>query len=110
ESEADDGSDSYATYLEYNRVLRTWFVAFGVGGPAIFLVNDRLAARLVAAQHLRLVVVLFLIGAGAQVVGALTNKVANWYVYSAIIDDEDVASLKYKVAEWLAGQFWIDIV
>jgi hypothetical protein len=109
-SEADDGSESFATYLEYNRVLRTWFVAFGVGGPAIFLVNDKLAARLVAAQQLRLIVVLFLVGAGAQVLGALTNKVANWYVYSAVIDGEDAASLKYKVAEWLAGQFWIDIV
>ena len=34
-----DVSNFYATYLEYNRVLRTWFVGFGVGGPVLFLVQ-----------------------------------------------------------------------
>lgn len=88
ETEDDDGTDSFETYLEYNRALRTWFVAFGVGGPALFLVNDTLAQRLVADGQLRLVVLLFLIGAGAQVGGALLNKFANWYVYSSALDAE----------------------
>jgi hypothetical protein len=107
--EPDDVSDSYATYLEYNRALRTWFVAFGVGGPATFLVEHGLAERLVAEHRLREVVVLFLSGAGAQVLGALINKVANWYVYSSVIDDEHGHSLKYRIAEWFAAQFWIDV-
>lgn len=107
--EADDGSGSFETYLEYNRVLRTWFVAFGVGGPALFLVNGDVAERLADAYQLRLVVILFLIGAGAQVMGALLNKFANWYVYVSIIDEDNSKNRSYKFAEWLAEQFWIDI-
>ena len=110
EIEDDDGTESFETYLEYNRVLRTRFVAFGVGGPALFLVNDTLAQRLVADGKLRLVVLLFLIGAGAQVVGALLNKFANWYVYSSALDAENPNRWVYRTAEWLAGQFWIDAV
>ena len=107
---ADDGPGSFETYLEYNRVLRTWFVAFGVGGPALFLVNSDVAQRLADEGQLRLVVILFLVGAGAQVLGALLNKVANWYVYLSEIDDDRSRSRFYGVAEWLAEQFWIDML
>jgi hypothetical protein len=48
-----DASDNYTTYLEYNRVLRTWFVAFGIGGPALFLANDSVSKKLAAAGCLR---------------------------------------------------------
>ena len=106
--EPDDGSGSFDTYLEYNRVLRTWFVAFGVGGPALFLVNDALVQRLASEGRLRLVVLLFLVGAGAQVAGALLNKVANWYVYSSTLDDAD--RWICRAAEWVVGQFWIDVL
>ena len=33
----DDREEAVEGYREYNRVLRTWFVALGVGGPALFL-------------------------------------------------------------------------
>jgi hypothetical protein len=108
--ESDDGSASFQTYFEYNRVLRTWFVAFGIGGPALFLVNDAVARRLADARELELVVVLFLAGAAAQVIGALTNKVANWYVYLASVDETFRQTVRYRVAERLVEQFWIDIV
>lgn len=105
-----DAAGSYTTYLEYNKVLRTWFVAFGVGGPALFLVNENLASRLVAVGSLRLVAVLFLVGVGAQVLGALINKVANWYVHAAYTGSGVRSSSKYRFAEWVVNQFWFDIV
>ena len=73
---------SYETYLEYNKILSTWFIAFGVGGPALLIANGNLIDRLVVTGNLRLVAMLFLIGVGLQVVGALTNKVANWNVHA----------------------------
>ena len=106
----DEREASFRTYFEYNRVLRTWFVAFGIGGPALFLVNDAVARRLAAADELELVSLLFLLGAAAQVAGALTNKVANWYVYIASVDEGFERTVRYRVAEWLVAQFWIDIV
>ena len=108
-TEEDDGSDGFSAYLEYNRVLRTWFVAFGVGGPALFLVNDKLATSLAAADQLRLVVFLFLAGATAQVLGALLNKIANWYVYICAIDPSLKGSRRQRFADWLIAQFWIDV-
>lgn len=110
ETRAEDGSGSFATYLEYNRVLRTWFVAFGIGGPALFLVNDDIARRLSEAQELRWVVLLFLTGAAAQVIGAFINKVANWYVYLSRADENANSKWLYEVADWLIEQFWIDVI
>jgi hypothetical protein len=103
-------SESFNTYFEYNRVLRTWFVAFGIGGPALFLVNDALAQRLVAVGRLRLVVVLFLIGVAAQVVGAFINKVANWYVFQANLADDDEETWIHAAAERIVRMFWIDVI
>ena len=104
----DDGSGSFAAYLEYNRVLRTWFVAFGIGGPVLFLSHQDVATSLANAGKLRLVASLLITGAAAQVIGALINKLANWYNYAASNDDTD--RLGYRVAEWLTEQFWIDVV
>jgi len=107
--EEDDASDAFSAYAEYNRILRTWFVAFGIGGPALFLVNDKIAAKLVAVGQLRWVVALFLVGATAQVLGALLNKIANWYVYIGTIDPAIKGSRRQRFADWLMSQFWIDI-
>lgn len=110
-ADEDDGeSKNFKAYFEYNRVLRTWFVAFGVGGPALFLVNDEVAKRLSQARDLHLVVVLFLLGALAQVLGALLNKVANWYVYLGSADEDFQKTCRYHIADCLIDQFWIDVV
>jgi hypothetical protein len=105
-----DVSHFYASYTEYNKVLRTWFVAFGIGGPAYFMVNPSVAKELSVRHQLRLVVALFLIGAASQVVGAVINKAANWYVYVAYTEDGKLGTRKHKCAEWVAKQFWFDIL
>lgn len=107
--EAEDASDGFGAYLEYNKVLRTWFVGFGIGGPALLLVNNSIAKSLVEAGQLRDVVFLFLLGTTAQVLGALLNKVANWYVYIGTIDPALKGSRRQRFADWLISQFWIDI-
>jgi len=109
EDDADDASDGFGAYLEYNKVLRTWFVGFGIGGPALLLVNNNIAKSLVEAGQLREVVLLFLIGTTAQVFGALLNKIANWYVYIGTVDASLRGSRRQRFAEWLISQFWIDI-
>ena len=107
--EWDDASDPWTAYLEYNKILRTWFVAFGVGGPALFLVNEKVAQRLAERLQLELVATLFLLGVTAQVVGALVNKTANWYVYRSAWGDEESKKLHLRFANWLIEQFWLDI-
>ena len=105
----EDPADSFKTYLEYNKVLRTWFVAFGVGGPAFFLVNDKIAERLVKAGLLREVAILFLAGAAAQIVGAFLNKVSNWYVYMAGYQARFRGTWQYRLSDWFTEAIWFDI-
>ncbi len=101
--------DEFAAYLEYNRVLRSWFVAFGVGGPALFLVNPDLAKRLADSGHLPFIAGLFLGGAGSQVVSAVFNKISNWYVYRGSIDPQYLETRRYRFFSWFVLQFWVDI-
>jgi hypothetical protein len=105
----EDPAGSYSTYLEYNKVLRTWFVAFGVGGPALFLVNDKAAERLVKVGMLNEVAILFLAGATAQIIGALFNKITNWYVYMSAHDTNFRGTWQHRFSEWFTRAFWIDI-
>jgi hypothetical protein len=109
-SAEEDPADSFSTYLEYNKVLRTWFVAFGVGGPAFLLVNDKIAQQLVKAQLLREVAALFLIGAAAQILGAFFNKIANWYVYMGGYQIRVQDTWQYKLSLRFTEAFWFDIV
>jgi hypothetical protein len=51
----DDGKDELSAYLEYNKILRSWFVAFGVGGPALFLINAQISKILADKGELRYV-------------------------------------------------------
>lgn len=104
-----DGSDSFNSYIEYNKILRTWFVAYGIGGPALFLVNEKVAEKLAKTGSLKVVVTSFLVGILMQVIGALLNKVANWYVYGSTLDPTLLNKTKYLIAEWFIDQFWIDI-
>ncbi len=99
-----DVSDSYKAYFEYNRILRSWFVACGAGGPALLLIHRDLASALLETNELRLVVGLFFIGAGAQIAGALINKIANYYVYRYTSQNSST-----EFFEWLVRQFWIDV-
>ena len=105
----EDPVGSYSTYLEYNKVLRTWFVTFGVGGPALFLVNDKIAERLVKGGMLKEVAILFLAGATAQIIGALLNKITNWYVYMSAYEANFRGTWQHKFSEWFTHAFWFDI-
>jgi hypothetical protein len=101
---------SFAAYSEYNKTLRTWLVAFGIGGPSLFMVNSSIATTLAKSGSLRLVVVLFLVGTALQVLGAALNKFCNWYVYQAYAPEGTRGTLRYKVSEWFTSQIWIDAV
>jgi len=105
-----DAKDEFSAYLEYNRVLRSWFVAFGVGGPALFLINEQLGKRLAEKGQLRVVGAMFLIGTGSQVLGAVVNKIGNWYVYRGALDSAYRMSLRYKFFKWFVLQFCFDII
>jgi hypothetical protein len=105
-----DATNEFAAYLEYNKIVRSWFVAFGVGGPALFLVNEQLGKRLAESGQLAFVSSMFLLGAGCQVAGAVVNKISNWYVYRGSFDTAYRKTRRYGFFKWWVLQYWIDVV
>jgi hypothetical protein len=104
-------SQSYFdSYAEYNRILRSWFVAFGVGGLALFLLQSPVRETLLASGQTRTVVLLFLTGVTAQIVVAFLNKYANWYCYYGEDNPAFLQTALYRFWARIASQFWIDII
>ena len=100
----------YSTYAEYNRALRAWFVAFGVGGPVVFLVNQDLGTKLSEVDALMPVAILFLVGAAAQILVALINKISMWCHYYGEANRKFKKTCRYQAARSVGKQFWIDIL
>lgn len=100
----------FESYAEYNRVLRSWFVAFGAGGPALFLVEDRLRDALGASGQTRFVVALFLTGVALQILVTGLNKYANWYCYYGEDEPAYQRTRTYRFWSAVARQFIIDVV
>jgi hypothetical protein len=99
----------YANYQEYNKTLRTWFVTFGLGVPALLLVNDKLWPALYAYTHHTRIILLYIIGCAAQVGVAMLNKVIAWHNY----DDHQTTATRdarfHKLCRKLENVFLIDM-
>lgn len=100
----------FESYAEYNRILRSWFVAFGIGGLALFLLESPVREALFASGQTRVLVILFLVGVTAQIVVAFLNKYANWYCYFGEDNPAFLRSGVYRFWSRIASQFWIDII
>lgn len=101
-------ADSFASYADYNRTLRTWLVAFGIGAPVLFLTNEKLSEKLISAPNAKCIVFAFLAGCFAQVIIALINKITNWCEYYGEIAPEFKKKHYYIVADYVGRQFLID--
>lgn len=100
----------FENYQEYNKVLRTWFVTFGIGAPAAFLINDKLADKLHGYGHHVRIITYFLIGCGLQVFIALINKFTAWHNYDDCQRAVDRDTYFHNACRWLGNQFWIDMI
>ncbi len=62
-----DSDDFHKSYDDYARILRTWFVAYGVGGPVLLLTNDNVSEKLESSGRAPEILYSFLIGVALQV-------------------------------------------
>lgn len=103
--------DFYAVYSDYSKILRAWFVAYGIGGPVLFLTQDKIADLLIRSGKSDFVVYSFLVGVALQVIIALVNKWVNWYLYFTHINLEKYEhKWTYKIIDWISERFWIDVI
>lgn len=73
--------DNLSLYSEYNKALRTWLVGFGIGVPALFIINEKAQEKLTSSDNAECIIYLFLAGVASQILMALLNKVITWCAY-----------------------------
>jgi hypothetical protein len=100
----------YQSYSEYSKTLRTWFVAYGIGGPIVLLSNNPAWGWLVKSGRISLIGLLFLLGGVLQVISALLNKHAMWYLYIGEYEPATKSNRSYKVSDKYSNQGWVDVV
>jgi hypothetical protein len=109
-STSDEQDNLFADYDEFAKVLRTWFVAYGIGGPVLLLTNDKVREKIAASGWSRCIASAFLFGVGLQILLAIFNKSALWFCYLATRHPERSDRLIYRIANWFAYDFWIDFL
>lgn len=102
--EKESLQDSYKNYADYNAVLRTWFVSFGLGALVLFMLHPDFVTLLTARGHFSLIVTLFLVGCFGQIVVALINKFSSWHIYDAAKKGMEPG----KVTAFWYSAFWVD--
>jgi len=108
--DSENEDDLFGDYDEFAKVLRTWFVAYGIGGPVLLLTNETVRAKIAASGCARNITLAFLIGVGFQVLLTLLNKAALWGCYQAARKPELRKRLVHRAAEWFAYVLWIDLL
>jgi hypothetical protein len=103
-------SDIYKAYEEHSKNLRTWLVAYGIGGPVLIVSNQRLSDLLINSVDLRNYIYAFLGGVATQVFLSVLNKNVMWGCYCGEQLEEFRNSIFYKFANWFSVQYWIDLL
>ncbi len=107
---ATDREEYFKAYEEYSKVLRTWFVAYGIGGPVLLLTNEALAKAVKISGQGKSLAALFLIAVALQVVLAALNKFSMWGIYFGEFKQAFKSTLRYRICQWFSDAFWIDLL
>ena len=105
-----DRDGHYKCYDDYAKNLRTWFVAYGIGGPVLFLTQETVSDRIAQSGYAKHIVYGFLIGVVCQILLSLINKWNNWAIYSFSDKEDLMKKWRYKIPEIISEQFWIDFL
>ena len=103
-----DVGGHYANYEKYATTLRAWLVAYGIGGPVLFVSNEKLTPVIRDSGKGWWIVSLFLLAVFVQVSGAAVNKWAAHNMYLGGLSARRRASKGYKCWESINKKTWID--
>lgn len=103
-------SDYWEPYSYFTKLLRTWFVAYGIAMPSLLATQETFAGAIFESGDPAAVVGCFLGGVAIQVLVALVNKVTQWYLYCGENDHAVRLKLQYKLADRISEQNWLDIL
>ncbi|MEN6631604.1 MAG: hypothetical protein ABFD84_04200 [Candidatus Polarisedimenticolia bacterium] len=104
-----DESGFYEPYAAFARSLRTWFIAYGIGAPVLFVSNAEAWKAVHASGCAATIAVVFLGGVAVQIFEALLYKSAMWQLYMTELDPSRGTTWFYGVAAWLAGSYAFEL-
>lgn len=100
----------HKSYSEFSKTLRTWFVAYGIGGPIVLLSNEVAWGWLMKSGKAATIGLLFLVGGAIQIVSAILNKHSMWYLYFGEFNPASKTRPCYRLSYWYSDQGWVDVV
>lgn len=100
----------FNNYADYSRTLRAWLVAYGIGGPVLFVTNEKVTERIAKSGYANEIIVLFLLGVALQIILATINKWGAWHMYRGAGDAKYCRTWRYKLWGFINEQSWIDFV
>ncbi|HTV84813.1 MAG TPA: hypothetical protein VME63_05380 [Dyella sp.] len=106
----DDVKGHFDNYSEYSKTLRSWLVAYGIGGPVLFLTGHDAPDKISHSPLLELIISLFVSGVAFQILLAFINKWAAWHMYKGELDRSYKDTSSYGVWSWINEQNWIDFL
>lgn len=99
-------------YSEYNKTLRSWFVAFGIAVPAIFITSKEAKEFLLKSPNIYFIIQLFLAGVFFQIFISFLNKYISWSAYHredcTLMHNDDCRPV-YKYFASHENKIWIDL-
>jgi len=107
---ARNDTDFYPAYSVFAKTLRTWLIAYGVGAPLAFFQLPEAWDALGNGRELRPFVYLFLAGIGVQVVYALINKSAMWYLYMDELNEVHGDDFRVRISAYVSTAYWFEVV
>lgn len=105
-----EANGHYQNYAEYSKSLRSWLVAYGVGGPVLFLTNAGIYQRVASSKFPTTVVVLFLAGVALQILLSVLNKWAAWHMYRGAFEEAYQLTSTYRFWHAVNNLPWIDFL
>jgi hypothetical protein len=94
----------------YEKMLRTWFVAYGIGGPVLLMTQESWRRALATAPNGKWIGVLFLAGVAVQVLESFFYKMCMWQLYYHEAEKDDKCRWMYECSKWVERNFLIDII
>jgi hypothetical protein len=109
QNEVPRRSQYYEEYSEYAKNLRTWLIAYGIGGPILYMTRESLPAK--AAITAPWTAPMFLAGVGLQILGALLYKACTWYLhYGNDLEPSSKDRWTFRFSTWVQANYWLDFV
>jgi len=107
--DAPDEAGYYQAYADFAKSLRAWFIAYGIGAPALVLSNKDIWTAVKSSGHFGSIGIFFLAGVTLQVLEAFLYKSAMWHLYVGELSPAHQRSRWYRIADKLSESFRFEL-